>query len=792
MVAFLLFVLKSSLVLALLVSLFMAFMSRETFHRLNRFLLLGIVVCSLVLPMVNIGIESPFSRLAELLLSKGEVQQEGLSVDELAMLPLGEFTMDTLGEAVPVTPIDEKTPFDWVLLLLVVYVAGVSLLLARQLFIYLQLVRMIKRGRCVDASVYGCKGIELRVHSGNEKPFSWFGWVVVSQEDMGDGVREILIHETAHINAGHSWDILFVDAVVMLQWFNPLAWVMKNCLKDIHEFEADEAVLNSGVNAKEYQLLIIKKAVGARSYSIANSFNHSLTKRITMMCKEKSRKWRCAKALYILPVAAVVALSFSTVENVNAVENETVFKGNEIVANDTIKIVKKEPAEVVYQIVEQQPQFPGGEKEMYNYLMNSIKYPADAKKAGKEGRAFVQFVVCKDGMIDDVRLVGTAGDEAFDNEALRVVRSMPKWIPGKQGGENVNVKLVLPIYFTLNTREVLDVVEAHDSVIVIVDGKRANKPLKEMDARTFERIEVLQKNEVTSEMRRKYNLGENSAVMLVTTIKKGDALTTLGLQDTQDNVESTPSDMAILVDDAYLKKTSTKSVPVIFNEEISDVSAIVVNGALHEANLEDIDVDKIESIVVKKIESLTGEELEKCKQLGKKAVVYITLKKDDSKPSEAIFYVCENAPEFPGGMQAMMTYLQSNIRYPKVARDLKTQGWVIVQFVVRTDGTVSDAKVIKTDYKTTPDNSAVINRSFETSEKELGNSIDDVVAVAYDKADGNRISLDEVREQEKIATKALEDEALRLVTSMPKWIPGMQSGKPVNVQFTLPVQFKLQ
>ena len=343
MTAFLIFVIKSAFALALLVSLFMAFMSRETFHRLNRYLLLGVVVCALVLPAVNLGFESPFSRLYEILLQADNDVRTGLSFEDFNGFELGDVTMTAVsgGDTIPTQPVDDE-PLNWLMLVFAVYVSGVAVLLVRQFVVYVRLARMIRSAKPVNASVHGLDGIRLRVHCGNEKPFSWFGWVVVSQEDMGDAAREILVHEAAHARAGHSWDIMFADAVIILQWFNPLAWIMKIYLKDVHEFEADEAVIASGVDAKRYQQLIIKKAVGARLYSIANSFNHSLTKkRITMMCKEKSKKWKCAKALYVLPVVVAVACSFSTAVSANATENETASKGNEIATNETNVFGKK-------------------------------------------------------------------------------------------------------------------------------------------------------------------------------------------------------------------------------------------------------------------------------------------------------------------------------------------------------------------------------------------------------------------------------------------------------------------
>ena len=547
----LLYILKSSLLLAMFVSLFMVFMSHETFHRLNRFLLLGVVASALVLPFVNIGVESPFSRVAEKIhfWNNMEMEAGGTAAIDMDNLFMGKVAIDDMSA----TPAEGSEPFNWLLLVSAVYFSGVTVLLVRQLVVYVRLTSMINSAKAVNASLYVLNNdIKLRVHNGKEKPFSWFGWVVISGEDLNDGGCEILRHETAHVNAGHSWDIVFADVVIMLQWFNPMAWIMKNCLKDIHEFEADEAVINSGVNAKQYQLLIIKKAVGSRLYSIANSFNHSLTKkRITMMCKEKSNKWSRAKALYILPVVAIAALSFSTVENVNASEAETVSKVNEIVSNEASEFAEKsvnhessdvkqllpvaDEDEKVYQVVEKTPEFPGGVEAMIKYLSENIKYPEDAKAAGKEGRAFISFVVKKDGSINDVTLLRGTGVESLDNEAMRVISSMPNWNPGMQGGKAVNVKYTIPIVFKKgDTPENIEMGNRNkeqkrplyfdgnpDDILLILDGKVYKGVINDIASESIESITIMKDIEkLPEEFKKACQESNKSGALFIETKKK--------------------------------------------------------------------------------------------------------------------------------------------------------------------------------------------------------------------------------------------------------------------------------
>ena len=882
--AFIVYLIKSSLLLAMLVSLFMLFMSRETFHKLNRYLLLCIVVVSLVLPFVNVGMSTPLQGVFDFIENGDRVAEVGAPVVDV--LPMYETTEQpvAMADAVPVmdvapVPIEGKgsaAPL-WQIIVLAVYVLGVVLLVIRQLVMYVQLSRLIMRSRKATAEQYGLDDVKLCLHSGEEKPFSWFGWVVVSNNDMAEGAHEILTHEAAHVRAGHSWDIMLADAVIIMQWFNPLAWIMKNTLKDIHEFEADEAVISSGVNAKQYQLLIIKKAVGARLYSIANSFNHSLTKkRITMMCKEKSNKWSRAKALYILPVAAIAALSFSTAENANA---EPTGKVNEIVSDGTISGVEKNskvtslklPAgkewmyahlcymdgstgnnesvciayirgaegenvgyfrgttdefdnaregyapgyfvvplrnvkldknvmtfsiyaddatilrnpvkcsecgivnavnngelwkndasyfkskkadfklilgprsvlqnltnpyvggervlggveidyvydntsdeladdnpDKIYQVVEVQPEFPGGMKEMMKFIQYNLKYPESAKAAGTEGKAFVQFVVKADGSIENVEIMHSSGDASLDAEALRVVKAMPKWRPAMNKGEAVNVKYVLPIVYKL--------------------PKEAN----------------------------------------------GNGI--------------------------YMSESNKENL------------LVVSGGAIYDGDINDIDPATIESVEIVKFPDLTPELQEKLKATGKEGVMYINIKKEKSNSAagnEAVFTVCEKMPEFPGGQQELMKYLSRNIKYPQTARDAEVMGKVFVRFLVNKEGAVVDANVLKGEYSKYVYSAEAISLKNHIAKKQEeleilaadGASIDilrrrgmelqELQVQAYSSIEKNGGRTEVKVEAGDAAVKALEAEAVRVVSSMPAWNPGMQGGKPVYTQYVLPIVFRL-
>ena len=462
MEAHLIYLLKSATLLTVFVALFVALMQQETYHKLNRFTLLAIIALSLALPFVNLGIETPFSRLFS------EKPATATSETGIGFVSTGILTLAQTAPAEPTATIE------WSSIVAAIYLAGVVALLMRLIIMYTGLARIIKRGTPTPAEEYTSERIHLRVREEEEiKPFSWFRYVVINRTDLRESGREIITHEAAHARSLHSMDIVVTDLLILLQWFNPMAWFTKYCIKNIHEYEADEAVINSGTNVERYQQMIIKKAVGARLYSIANSFNHSSTfKRITMMCKKKSNKWRCTKALYILPAAAIAALLFSQPESVNAVEQPSDGKVTEFVANDQTEMPATAPSEStanrrkvaavgevkhtqpsdttqVYQVVEQMPEFPGGSNGLMTYLRNCIIYPQEARDANIQGKCFVTFVVDSNGKIKDARVQKSSGNEALDKESVRVVESMPRWTPGKQNGKNVAVQYTLPIMFRL-------------------------------------------------------------------------------------------------------------------------------------------------------------------------------------------------------------------------------------------------------------------------------------------------------------------------------------------------------
>ena len=308
---FFIYILKSSVCLVLFYLFFRLLLSKETFHRFNRVALLGVLFFSLLIPCIEMTTRHQV-----------EVQQAVLSIEQLLMMAELNAITPEVGAV-----IQEVPSVSWIQIVLLVYLAGIVFFACRNICSLICLFRLIYSGRHEKLE----KGITLVVHNRTITPFSWMKYIVISRKDLEENGREILIHETAHICHRHSIDLLLADICIFFQWFNPGAWLLKQELQNIHEYEADETVINEGVNAKEYQLLLIKKAVGTRLYSMANSFNHSkLKKRITMMLKEKSSPWARLKYLYVLPLAAIAVTAFARPEISEKVEEISAVKVNDL------------------------------------------------------------------------------------------------------------------------------------------------------------------------------------------------------------------------------------------------------------------------------------------------------------------------------------------------------------------------------------------------------------------------------------------------------------------------------
>ncbi len=277
-------------------------LSRNTFHHFNRVSLLGLMLVSLLLPLCHIPLP------------------------QASPAAVGMVNLESLMSQANAQESQPESGITFTQAAFAIYLAGTLFFLGRELLSLHKLRQLVTNAETCRVE----NGIHTIVLDKDVAPFSWLHYIFISRKDFLEDPQEILLHEQAHISHHHSLDILFCDLLMIFQWFNPAAWLMRKELQDIHEYEADESVLASGVNAREYQLLLIRKAVGEQRFTMANHFNHSsLKKRINMMLSKKSNPWCRAKLLVTIPVATLAVVAFAS-EKAVSVSQEIEAESNQL------------------------------------------------------------------------------------------------------------------------------------------------------------------------------------------------------------------------------------------------------------------------------------------------------------------------------------------------------------------------------------------------------------------------------------------------------------------------------
>ena len=682
---FLVYILKSSLCLAAFYLFYRLLLSRETLHRFNRMALLGVLLLSAVVPLIEVSTEQPTG-----------VGQGMLTLEEWLVL----------SEAMPEvssTPVEEARAV-WPLVLLAVYGVGVLFFLGRNLLSLIRLGQLLRGTRREDIHRYVAEAprVLLFVHERGIAPFSWMRCIVIARKDLEEDGRPILLHELAHIRCGHSWDLLLADLCCFVQWFNPAAWLLKQELQAVHEYEADEAVISAGVNAREYQLLLIKKAVGTRLYSMANSLNHSkLKKRITMMQRRKSNPWARAKLLYVLPLAAVAVAAFARPE-VSGVSNQLssakVTDLAEIVKAKSVKsveVVPQDTARKEYRFYNLRGKFSRdfstGMEGLMKYFDEHVSQSA-ATEEGVSDKMLVRLVFSQEGELAEVKVLEGV-DAATDAEAVRVMRNIPRSVSEKLKGDTIALGFTVPVKFSV-------------------------APLKE-------------------------GLRQSGSVVTIGE-KSFPAKRTPEVPRPEDcNIPEFPggreAQMKFLAENMrYPQEAREQGIEgkVIVKFAVSDETGEIQNPRVIRSVHPALDAEALRLVKSMPRWTVPGDpDKKKLKSVEVEMPIEFKL---NGQPSSKVYDVVEQAPEFPGGPQAMMQFIKDNLKYPQIAKENGIQGRVILQFVVDETGQVTDPKVI---------------RSIDPS---------------------------------------LDTEAIRLVLSMPRWMPGMQDGKAVAVRYTIPVIFKLE
>ena len=562
MVEFLTYDLKVAVLVVVFYMFYRLLLSRETFHRVNRMVLLTTAVASFVLPLCVITLHKTVVVSG----SKGTISLDGLA----AMVE------------------EQQTPI-WQTIAVTVFFIGLAISLGYTLMSVLRVWLLIRNSEHHPQA----DGCIVCATDHDVSPFSWMNYIVLSKDDYEANDASILAHERGHIRQHHSLDLLLVDTLTALQWFNPAMWMLRQDLRAIHEYEADAAVLSQGINMRQYQYLLIQKAVSHCGYSVANGISHSTLKnRINMMLTNKktnSASWM--KLLALLPiVGTVLTLQAETV-------NDYVYE------QPQKKVVKK-----------------GRKASQIKVGSKTIEVKTD------EGAYTGENVTMGIGETETIRGEMIDLDKVDSQEVTKVTTRTSPASPFLQS------------------------VVSQGDPLIIIDGKKSTKEqLEAFDSKTIDHVDVL-KDKASVEI---YGEEGKNGVIIITT-----------------------------KDEKHLSLGSAK----VDNTGISFKEA----------------------------------------------------EKEDHSPKEAAFDVVEQMPEFPGGIDGLMTFLMENIHYPEAAFKAGTEGRVLVQFIVETDGVITNANVVK-----------------------------------------------------KVSDE-LDAEAIRVVASMPKWKPGKQNGKAVRVKYTIPITFRLK
>lgn len=424
MMEFIVYEIKVAAILMAFYLCFRFLLKKETLHKLNRVVLVTIAAIPFILPFCIIEIDIPM-----------EIEQ--WTIEPVTTIMATEIEPEVIATS------DRGW---WIAALGITLCIGIATTLLRIIISVISIMRIIRNGKEVER---GDRYI-LIVTDREIDPFSWIKYILISKEDWDGNHTSIIVHEKAHIYKRHSHELMLVNILAAMQWFNPAIWMLRSDLQELHEYEADEAVLKAGTDIKEYQYLLIKKAVSKSGYSVANSLNHSIIKkRITMMSKTKSPLKRGLKGLYVLPLVCLcLGLQAQTVNEQD--------KGKEISANgrkfelDEIVIVsysnESENESFYLNEPENYASFQGeGTRGFTKWIFSKIYRPKGCSHAGTMK---VSFVIGKDGLVNNVRVIESVCEE-LDAMAVSLIKSSPKWEPATTNGKPVEQCLTIPIRFEI-------------------------------------------------------------------------------------------------------------------------------------------------------------------------------------------------------------------------------------------------------------------------------------------------------------------------------------------------------
>lgn len=397
----LIYLVRSFFCLGILYFIWWLFMSKDTFFTVNRYYLMSSIFLSLLIPLFDFSSITNFGRISTAIV----MQAVTIKPEEIQNVYTNNLSVFQV--------------------IVVVYLTGVVIFTIRFFIQLFQLLLLVKR--------YGISkkdGLKFVFTDSNYAPFSFFGLVFLNCKFNDDDLEKIVVHESVHIKQRHNYDLLLLEILTILHWFNPFTWLYRSSLKSIHEYLADEGVLLKGIDRFNYQELLLSLSLGIQVNDLTNNIHKSLIKRrFSVMLQEKSNLTSSLKYLLILPFALILLISFG-------------------MNDSTLKAFSFEGMDSIYTKIDVEPSFIGGEKELMKFLKSNVKYPEECRKNKIQGTVIVAFMVKENGKIDDIQISNSVNQE-LDNESIRVIKLLPDWEPGKMNGKPVKTKMSIPFKFKL-------------------------------------------------------------------------------------------------------------------------------------------------------------------------------------------------------------------------------------------------------------------------------------------------------------------------------------------------------
>ena len=444
------YLIKWALALTLLYSLYGLTLRRETFHTLNRAVLLIILVASAVLPLFHIPlghetwINQGFERLENALAADSAPDETFLSGQSTQIRRLHDddaaiAQSSSCNRTITMQQSNKPGSFHWPTVFMGTYTLVTIAFWLAYLHSLVGFIRLIRRSTLIEERdrVHILSSPELK------NSCSWMRWVLLANED--GSTPSILTHELAHVRLGHSWDKLLCELTCRTLWFLPFAWMLREDLSDVHEFEADRAVLQTGIDIREYNQLLILKTVRPGLQPVVNAFNQSrIKKRITMMFKPKSNKWRAAKVLYLLPVMALTLVAFAKPNEktiISQKEKTLTIPSLDIDINATLK----EDSIYDYVDIPAHPNKVGDEAWWIEWVATHTITPEEAANCESQEGAFLALIIEKDGSVGPFTILRSSNSHLSD----QILRSLPplpgNWVPAMRQGKPVRQRLILHI-----------------------------------------------------------------------------------------------------------------------------------------------------------------------------------------------------------------------------------------------------------------------------------------------------------------------------------------------------------